>query len=225
MASPHIGTLGEGAIHAALKDWYREPGDRVEVPVGDHVIDLVRGDVLIEIQTGSFSKMKAKLRALVEEHPVRLVHPIAVDRWIVRVSDDGEVLGRRRSPKHGTVADLFAELVAFPDLIDAPNLTIEVVLTREDEIRTHDPTRAWRRKGWVVAGRHLLEVVDRHVFSSSGELAALLGDVPDEFTTRDVAAAVGCQRRLAQQMTYCLREAGAVEMVGKQGNAIVYARA
>lgn len=219
---PHVGTLGEKPLHASLKKWYSRPGDHVEVPVEGFVVDIVRDDVLIEIQTRSFSKLKRKLSTLLDEHPVKVVHPIALDRWIVKLGDGGEILGRRRSPKHGAVQDLFAELVAFPELINSPNLTIEVLLTREDEIRRHDPTRAWRRKGWVVEERHLLEVVERHEFHDAADLAALLGDVPVEFTTADVAAVVGCSRRLAQQMAYCLRQAGAIVPAGKRGNAVVY---
>ena len=50
-----IGVLNEGHLHAALKDWYARPGDRVEVPVEAYHVDLVRDGLLIEIQTGSFS--------------------------------------------------------------------------------------------------------------------------------------------------------------------------
>ncbi len=50
-----IGTLNEGALHAQLKDWYRRRGDRVEQLVDGFVIDLVRGELLVEIQTGSFA--------------------------------------------------------------------------------------------------------------------------------------------------------------------------
>jgi len=224
MTSPHVGTLGEKPLHASLKEWYRRPGDEVEVPVDGFVVDVVRGDLLIEIQTRSFSKMKRKLLTLLDEHPMRLVHPIALDRWIVRLGEGGEVLGRRRSPKHGAVHDLFSELVAFPELINSPNLTIEVLLTREDEIRRHDPTKAWRRRGWVVEERHLIEVVESHEFGTADDLSVLVGDVPGEFTTADVVAAVGCSRRVAQQMAYCLRLAGAITMVGKAGNAITYRR-
>ena len=45
-----IGTLNEGALHAQLKEWYRRPGDRLEQSVGGFVVDLVRGDLLVEIE-------------------------------------------------------------------------------------------------------------------------------------------------------------------------------
>jgi len=42
--APGIGVLRERHLHAAVKRWYAEPGDREEVPVDGYVIDLVRGD-------------------------------------------------------------------------------------------------------------------------------------------------------------------------------------
>ena len=43
--------LREKPLHAGVKRWYAEDGDRIEVPIGGYVIDLVRGDLLIEVQT------------------------------------------------------------------------------------------------------------------------------------------------------------------------------
>jgi hypothetical protein len=169
--------------------------------------------------------MKSKLATLLEHHPVRLVHPIPIEKWIVKLDEAGEVASRRKSPKRGSIIDLFAELVAFPDLIAHPGLTFEVVLIREEEVRRYEEGKAWRRHGWVTEERRLLEVVDRVVLDSPEALAALLPDgLPPGFTTADLAAALGRPRRLAQQMSYCLRRAGAIEIVGKEGNAIIYAR-
>ena len=88
--SPHIGTLGEKSLHAAIKDWYAQPGDQFEVPVSGYVADLVRGEILVEIQTRNFSAIRPKLARLLDEHPVRLLHPIAVNRWLVYQGKNGE---------------------------------------------------------------------------------------------------------------------------------------
>jgi hypothetical protein len=111
-AAPHVGTLREKPLHASLKRWCARAGDLVEVPVDGFVIDLVRDDVLVEVQTSGFSSMKRKLVTLLDlGHRVRIVHPVPVDKWIVRVAGDGAELGRRRSPKHGAAVDIFAEHV------------------------------------------------------------------------------------------------------------------
>ena len=68
--SPEIGTLNEKPLHAALKDWYAQPGDQFEVSVDGFVVDLVRGDLLVEVQTGNFAAIKRKVKALVKLYNV-----------------------------------------------------------------------------------------------------------------------------------------------------------
>ena len=131
-----IGVLREGPLHAALKAMLAGPDDRLEVPVGRFVIDIVRADgELVEVQTGGFGPLGAKLDALLDRHRFRIVYPVAAQRRIVRVDENGEVLSIRRSAKRGTVVDVFDRLTAFPSLLTHPNLTIEVLLLGEDHIR------------------------------------------------------------------------------------------
>ncbi|MBN1658515.1 MAG: hypothetical protein JXA93_08950 [Anaerolineae bacterium] len=223
--SQHIGILNEGPLHAALKAWYARPGDQLEVTVAGYVVDIVRGDLLIEIQTGRFAGIKKKLWALTAEHPLRLVYPVPQDRWIVRVDDGGARVARRKSPKHGGVEDVFAELVSFPRLLARPSFSLDVVVTREEEIRRHEPGRAWRRRGWVTVERRLLEIVDHRIFETPSCLADLLPTaLPDPFTTADLARALGRPRSLAQKMAYCLRQMGLIAPVGHHNRSILYTR-
>jgi hypothetical protein len=221
---PRIGTLREKPLHASLKQWYAEPGDKVECPVDGFVIDLVRGDLLIEIQTSGFSSMKQKVLALLDAgHRVRIVHPIPVDRWIVKVDDDGTVLSRRRSPRHGKPTDVFSELVSFPGSMAHPGLEVDLIMTIEEQYRAHTPDRAWRRKGWTVLERRLLDVVETILLTGVDDLITLLPEgLPDEFTTADLAAQLGRPMRTCQQVAYCLRTLGAVVSVGKEGNSVLY---
>ena len=169
-----IGTLNEGALHAQLKEWYRRPRDRVEQPVGAYVVDLVRGDLLIEIQTGNFAPLRRKLEELLRTHRVRLVAPVAVTRRIVRVSDDGVVLSARRSPKAGRLEDVFAQLVSIPSLLAHDGFELEVLLTHQEEVRLFRPGRAYRRRGWIVAGRSLASVEGSVTVSCLADALALL---------------------------------------------------
>ena len=228
LASSRISTLNEKALHAALKAWYACPGDRFEVEVDEYLVDIVRGDTLIEIQTGNFTSMKRKLLKLVPRHRVRLVHPIPREKWIVRLEKDSDsVLGRRRSPRRGSVEMVFDELVGIPTLIADENFSLEVLVTQEEEVRRKNGIhRAWRRKGWVVEERRLLDVLDRHVFQTPDDLVALVPqDIDNPFTTADLADALGIDRALAQRMAYCLRKMEAIRTIGKCRNAILYTRA
>jgi len=225
-ASQRVAVLNEKPLHAALKEWYSQPGDLLESSVDGFVVDIVRGHLLIEIQTGNFAAMKRKLAKLTVHHPVRLVYPIARDKWIVRLAEDGHSqLSRRKSPKRGAVEHLFDELVSLPKLLLNPNFSIEVLIVQEEEIRRHDAFRAWRRNGWVTYERRLLRVVERRLFQGPGDIYALLPSTLSEpFTTTDLAQAIAKPRRLAQKMVYCLRLVGLIKLVGKKGNAVLYSR-
>jgi hypothetical protein len=219
-----IGLLNEKPLHASLKQWYAQPGDQFEVAVDGFVIDIVRDDLLLEIQTGSFASIKSKLATLVQSHQIRLIYPIAQEKWIVRLAkDDRCPATRRKSPKRGRVEDLFWKMVFIPQLISSPNLSLEVLMIREEEARRYVGGRRWRRRGWVTAERRLLEVVDRRVFDKPADWLAFLPEGFEPFTARDLAEAMGIRLALAQKMAYSLREAKLVRLTGKRGRANLYA--
>lgn len=221
-----IGELNEKALHAALKAHYARPEDAQEVPVDGYVIDIVQDGLLLEIQTGNFAAIKSKLNALVPAHPLRLVYPIAQEKWIVKLPQeaDGECV-RRKSPRRGRVEEVVREAVRIPHLLTHPNFSLEVAFIQEEEVRRYAGPHRWRRRGWEVVERRLLDVVGARRFETAADWAALLpAALPAPFTTQDLAAALGVNRRLAQQMAYCLRKADVLRLAGKQGKAYLYER-
>ncbi len=213
------------SLHSALKEWYARPGDALEVRMDGYIIDVVHDDLLVEIQTRSFSAIRHKLAVLVERHPLRLVYPIAQEKWIVKLPPDGSGRPtRRRSPKRGRLEQVFSELVSFPHLLAHPNFSLHVLLVREEELRRYDARHGWRRRGWMVQERRLIEVVGDRLFHSPADLAELLpSGLPEVFTTADLAATAHLPLRLAQQMAYCLREMELLAARGTKGRARLYA--
>lgn len=208
-----IGTLNEGALHAGLKRWLARPGDRFEVPVDGYVVDVVRGDLLIEIQTGGFAPLRRKIPDLLAlGHRVRLVVPIARTRTIQRGTS------KRRSPIAGRIEDIFDRLVSIPAVITHERFELELLEIAEIELRSRTRKR--------VDGRELVDVLERNLIRDAVDLAALLpASLPASFSTADVARLAALPRTTAQQMLYCLHAAGALERVGKSGNAHLYRHA
>jgi hypothetical protein len=218
-----IGTLNEKPLHAALKEFYAHPGDRFEVKVDGFFIDIVQGDLLIEIQTGNFASLKSKLTKLTQERRVRLIYPIAIEKWIVKVpQEEGGRIIRRKSPKRGRVEELFWEMVSFPHLLAHPNFSLVVVMTNEEEVRYFNPNLNWRKRGWGTVERRLLDVVEQVVFESPADWRSLLSENIETFTTKELAKNSGISQKLAQKMAYCLRKAEVIELVGKRGRANLY---
>lgn len=213
-----IGVLREGPLHAAIKAFLAEPGDRFEVGVDRFVVDLVRADgELVEIQTGGFAALGPKLDLLLDSHRVRVVHPVAAECRIVRVDREGEVISTRRSPRRATVVDVFEKLVSFPSLLSHPNLTVEVLLLREDHFRGEHPVARGRRPR-DPGQRRLLEVLERVELCGPNDVINALPALPDgPFDTRELAVRLGCSVSLAQRTAYCLRAIGVIEAAGKRG--------
>lgn len=219
---PGIGLLNEKALHASLKQWYARPGDQLEVSVDGFVIDIVRDDLLIEIQTSNFSSIKSKLNNLARSHRIRLIYPIVQEKWIVRsATRNGKGAIRRKSPKRGRIEDLFWELVSIPQLLVNPNFSLEVLMIRGEEVRRYNAGRRVRRR-WLIEGRRLLEVVDQRSFGQSADWLRFLPDGLELFTTSDLADRMNTRRELAQKMAYCLREARMIELIGKRGRSNLY---
>jgi hypothetical protein len=214
-----IGELREGPLHRALKDWLARPGDRLEVPLEGFVIDLVRADgELVEVQTGSFAPLRAKLDALLDRHRMRIVHPVPARRSVVRVDAAGEVLSRRLSPLRPSATAIFEGLVSFPTLLSHPHLSVEVLLCAEDHVRAPAPRRG-RRFTRDPGQRRLVEVLERIELRRPEDLAGLIALPETEFTTRELAAAMSCALPLAQKAAHCLRALGVFEPAGMRGRA------
>ena len=233
-----IGILSERSLHAALKRQFAQPSDGVEVKIDGYWIDIVRpwpvdaakavtlSPLLIEIQTSGFSAIQAKLRDLLARYRVHLIHPIATERWIVKQDDNGRELGRRRSPSKGHAVHIFEALVSCPDLLTHPNLTIETLLIREEEIRQPNdlPQKGRWRREWKSVDRRLLEICERQLYEVPSDLLGLLPTpLPAPFTSAELARAMRIPLALAQRVTYCLRHLKLIVEAGRRGRAKVYA--
>lgn len=224
-AKPHIGTLGERSLHAALKRHLAKPDDDVEYPLDGYVIDIRRGDKLIEIQTTGFSAVRKKYRDLVQRHRVHVIHPIPIEKWLIWLDEDGAIERKSKSTAKHRVEHIFDALTGCPDIICAPNFTLEVILVREEEVRQKiTPRRRGRwTRDWKPVDHRLVEIVERRAFRAPGDLLSLLPNgLPDQFTNADIVKRGKIPRHLAQRMTYCLRNCGAISVAGKQGRAVLY---
>jgi hypothetical protein len=214
--------LNEKPLHASIKQWYARPGDRFEVAVDRFVIDIVRDDLLIEIQTGNFSSIKSKLTHLVQSHHLRLIYPIVGEKWILQpATDDGGRPGRRKSPRKGRFEDLFREMVSLAPLMAHQHFSLEVLLIRVEDSRRYEVRR--RRRGrWVIESRRLLDVLDHRVFTTLADWRGFVPEGLESFTTSDLATATRSRRDLAQKMAYCLHKGSVIDLIGRQGRANLY---
>ena len=219
-----IGTLREQQLHAGLKEWLAQPGDAFEQKVDGFHIDIVRGKMLIEIQTRNFSMIRKKLANLLQSHPVLLVHPIASTKWIIRKTKRGKKLSRRKSPKRGRIEDIFGELIYIPEIASHRNFQLQVLLIEQEDIWRDDGRGSWRRKHWSISDKVLVNVLGGIEFKSLEDYLSLIPTSLDApFTHRQLAAALDAPIWTSTRMSYCLRKMGALQVSGRLGRSMLLA--
>ena len=217
----------ETTLHRQLKEYFCEPGARIEVKLGRYRIDVVNGDRLVEIQRSGLAAIRDKVNKLVcDGYQVDVVKPLVARKRLVKLTSvDGVVSSRRWSPLKASVLNVFDELLYFTRVFPHPNLRMLVPLIDVEEIRYpgHGRRRRKRRADFEVKDRLMLDIYQTHVFANVTDLQSLLPpDLPKRFDTAELASGLGVSRHQAQRIGYVLRKTGVAKEAGKRGNAILY---
>jgi hypothetical protein len=214
----------ESTLHSQLKMLYGGSAEGVEVQVDGFRIDAVVRGRLFEIQQASLGALRDKVRKLLERHRVVVVKPLVSRKYLIRRDrTDGDIVSARFSPIRESVLNLFEDLVHFVNVFPHPRLTLEVVLTEQEEHRVTRVRRRRRRPDYRVEDRRLTGVVSTTRLKTVSDLRRLLpATLPPAFTTQDLAEHALIRRWLAQKMAYCLRMTGAITVIGKRGNSQLY---
>jgi len=216
----------ESSLHSAIKKWYYIEGDKLEAKVDGFIVDIKRGDLLIEIQTSNFSSIKPKLSHLLSKHKVRLIYPIPKQKWIIhRSTATGETFGRRKSPKKGRLTDLFNELIRIPNLFAKGNLSIEVLMIETEETWINNGKGSWRRKGASIEDKKLIHVYETETFENKTDFLKIMPkNLPNPFSNRNLAESLGIPINQSRKITYSLRKIGTITHVGNNRNQMLFTR-
>jgi hypothetical protein len=215
--------MNEFSLHSEIKKVYSLPGDQIEAKVGNYIVDILRENLVIEVQTKNFSALKEKLQVLTKKHKVRLVYPLPEKKWITHVTKDHIELNKRKSPRKGKLTDLFRELVMIPNMIGEENFSLEVLFIDEEEVRCEDGKGSWRRRGVSIKERKLLKVNDRILFQTKADYLKILPeDLNEVFTNKELAHLAKISVRTARQITYCLRKSNVILLAGKNGRSLAF---
>jgi len=215
--------MNERSLHLDIKKAYSLPGDQFEVKLDNYVVDILRGQLVIEVQTKNFSAIKGKLETLTEKHKVRLVYPLTEKKWITYITKENAVISKRKSPKKGRLTDLFRELVMISHVVGDENFSLEVLFIDEEEVRCNDGKGSWRRRGVSIKERRLLRVNSRILFQNKTDYLKILPDSLNQlFTNKELSKLAKIPLRTARQITYCLRKSDTILLAPKRGRELAF---
>ena len=221
-ADQGVGTLGEKTLHAVLKRMIEPDLSRHEVKLGRYAADVLNERGVFEIQTRNLHKLKPKLTALLPYYPVTVVVPVIETKWLLTMDPEtGELTHRRRSPKRGRAAALLPDLTYLKPLLKDPNLSFLLVLLEGEELRKLTPGRRRPVTPLEFAPTRFLGTVR---LRTAADYAALLpSDLPEAFTARELARALGLPAPRGSAAANVLCHMGAIVLTGRRKNAYLYA--
>lgn len=221
-----IGTLGEGTLHAVLKNYFEPDETFQEIKIGRYYADIFNESGIIEIQTRQFNKLCGKLKLFLPQQPVTLVYPVALTKWLIWIDGETrETTKRRLSPKKGSAYEIFYELYRIRDFLRHENLRLCIVLLDIEEYRllngwSEDGKRGSWREDRIPRG------IQKEIYINSIHDYSLLipEALPRQFTSRDFSKASGLGLRYAQTALNVLNSVEAVCRIGKDRNLYIYER-
>ncbi|MDR3113956.1 MAG: hypothetical protein LBU25_00355 [Treponema sp.] len=224
-----IGTVRESGLHRALKIRYAGKGGILEVSAGHkekYVWDgITKTGEIIEVQTGSFGPLKDKLTRMPPLRSIRIVHPIIIQKYLEVYDAENTRSYCRKSPRKGTIWDLFHALVYAPEIPLMPRLRIELALVSVKQRRRQDGWGSWRRKGISIIDTELTAVEGSLMLSGKEDYHVFLPSLEVEpFSSRDLGSIAGITPSLARKTLYVLTRLGIVRRLAKKGNALLYTR-
>ena len=221
-----IGTLSEKTIHAVLKFYFAPDPCHQEQKVHNYVADILKDDQIIEIQTRNFNTLRRKLDAFLPEHQVRIVYPVAYNKWLCWVNETtGEVTKPRKSPKVGSPTAIFPELYRIKDYLKHPNLSLQIMMLDIEEYRLLNGWSKDKKKGSTRNDGIPINLADEIIIKETSDYVKLIPDnLPTQFTTKDYKKAAHVSQGCAWTALNILSHVNAIKLVGKQGNSHLFER-
>ena len=219
-----IGRLNEGSLHKTLKLYFEPDISRHEIKIGRYVADVVNEDGIIEIQTRAFRNMKSKLEAFLSVGRVTVVFPIALKKDVVWLDPEtGELSSPHKSPKKGSVYDIFPELSQIVEFVSEQRLTVKVMLMSMTDVRMLCGWDKSRKRGSHREDRIPRELFDIVTLDSAADYEWLVPQtLTGAFTVKDFAVSAGIDSKTASPALRVLRRLGVVRVTGKKKNAYIY---
>ena len=247
--SPHIGTLGEKRLHAAVKLYLCPDETCHERPVADllpqedesskprrMVADILADGHITEVQTGGFFPLKSKIGWYLTHTPCRVtvVHPIPAVKYLSWINpSDGSIISRSKSPKRGRVRDVAKELYWLSDFIGNPRLSVRLLLLEMEEYRLADGWSKDKKRGSNRYERFPTALLGDVILTTPADYAEYFlppalsapdteGNYP-VFTAAAYAKATGIRGRATYAVIHLLEKLGLVaEQEEKAGRSKTY---
>jgi hypothetical protein len=242
-----IGTLGEKQMHAAIKRFICPDESCHEVKIdGSHgcikassddennekcqkkrrfVADILSGNTIYEIQTGSFAPLKDKIQWILDNtlYNIILIHPIAESKWVHLIDAEGNIGPRKKSPVRGKLEDIAPELYYLRDFLNSPRFSLVILMMEAEQYKKNTVKDKRRRPKYKKYELIPISLLRAHIFKEISDYSCFIPEtLPERFTVKQYSLESKIHGINAYSITKTLCYVGLLEEDGKIGRAVAY---
>lgn len=187
-----INTYNESNLHQTLKNIYSmEFSGKTEQKFGRFICDIITNKEIIEIQTSNISALKEKIKFCIENNrPIRIIHPLIEEKTIITLSQTGELITKRKSPRKQSIYSVLKGLTGIYDYLTNDLFTLEIIYINAEEIhiKTESPVQTQNKsrrflKNYINSEKKLVSINRKQIFKTKTDYLKLLpAGMPEIFT-------------------------------------------
>ena len=212
-----IGTMREKTLHLVLKYYFAPDPETHEKKIGGFVADALTAEGVYEIQTRGLYRLKPKLDAFLENHPVTVVYPIAANTQLCRVDENGELLSVRKSPKHETLYSAMEEIYGLRDYFTRENFHLRVV-----SLDVNCYVLAGAKKRERRLDREPTALLHVRTLDSPADFRETLPELPAECSAKELSKQLHIHLDTARRYLNLLNKFGLAEAVRTENRARIW---
>lgn len=215
-----IGTKQERTLHQYLKYYFCNDTAFHEQKCHGYIVDILKDNQIIEIQTSSFNVMRKKLEDLLEIYPITIVYPIIVEKMIHNYDENGCLTSIKKSPKKEHPFKIGRELYKINYLLNNKNLSFICPLLKIEEHRIPYINR-YKQQRMTRINQIPYELVDLIYLKSKDDYQKLI-PFEKEFTALEFKKNLKLSDRESSATLIILRSIKAIELIRKDGKKHIY---
>ena len=229
-----IGTLGQKRMHAIWKDYYCSDRSCQEIRVepktgkGRYIADVLSGDTVTEVQTGSLSSLRNKIDwyLTMTDYKIRVVHPIVPIRWVHWIEPDtGKIGPKRRSPKKEGIDQIVRELYWMIPHLDEARISFVFPMVETEDFKLRNGWGKDKKRGAERYERIPVKLLSFVNYEKPEDYLTLLpdGGLPEVFTAADLSRQMrGTESITAYTILKILSRLGYLESAGTVGHSAAF---